>query len=342
MSANPLSSNPTAENPSPLPATAHAPIVPRNLVQALVWFLAFLLWSYIGTWLGRHLLKGPDHAIGPLTAGLVRYLVLAAAVLMMVAQFRPAIPHVLALRTLDWKNALLLALLALPLTRFADVVQEWTEMHLPLYDLTFIARVQSTLGSDETHNPWRDGVLVACFLAPIVEEVFFRGFLGRGLIARYGFFFGTLCATALFAVVHIGAPGLGYALVAGIAYEFVYLTNKSLLAPILLHALGNVLGFSWRILPAYSWLTAAALTAVIALGYLAYSMRTRWFWPDGRELSLGYPTAEMPPTSAGAVPRTGSAPLSALLIGAAVYAGFIAVVIVECQSFLLQNSYRLD
>jgi membrane protease YdiL (CAAX protease family) len=90
-------------------------------------------------------------------------------------------------------------------------------------------------------------VLMVTVIAPIVEEIVFRGMLMRRWIAKRGFWTGLLGSAALFAVLHppdwIGS--FAFSVVAGI----LYLWSRSLLLPIFVHVLNN-----------------AAVTLVIALG----------------------------------------------------------------------------
>jgi membrane protease YdiL (CAAX protease family) len=78
-------------------------------------------------------------------------------------------------------------------------------------------------------------------IAPIAEEVFFRGyalggFAKRGLANR-----GLLITSALFAAVHLDALAFGPLLVAGLILGGLRLKTGSLVAPIAAHAMNNFL-----------------------------------------------------------------------------------------------------
>jgi membrane protease YdiL (CAAX protease family) len=94
---------------------------------------------------------------------------------------------------------------------------------------------------------------VVVLMAPLAEEIFFRGFLFRGLRRRFRFWPAALISGAAFGLVHI-APvtarqAAGTALIApalfvvGMGLAFVYERRKSLLAPMTAHAVFNVVGF---------------------------------------------------------------------------------------------------
>jgi membrane protease YdiL (CAAX protease family) len=89
--------------------------------------------------------------------------------------------------------------------------------------------------------------------APIAEELFFRGFLYRGLRRRFSVWLAAAISSAAFALVHVNpesateaaatallAPGL---FVVGVGLALVYERRQSLLAPISGHAVFNLVGF---------------------------------------------------------------------------------------------------
>ena len=98
-----------------------------------------------------------------------------------------------------------------------------------------------------TRFDWLLGVFAAVVMAPIVEEIFFRGFLYRHLRessrasgTRPSFWISTLISSVLFASIHpqgiLGLPALG-----GLATLFCILreTRNSLIAPMTAHAMVN-------------------------------------------------------------------------------------------------------
>ncbi len=88
---------------------------------------------------------------------------------------------------------------------------------------------------------------ITCLIAPIAEEVFFRGFLFPVLRARVGIAWGVLVTAALFSVVHaIGSPpeALVVLFVLGAGLCLLYLRTGSLLPCIGLHALNNAISFA--------------------------------------------------------------------------------------------------
>lgn len=79
-------------------------------------------------------------------------------------------------------------------------------------------------------------------IAPFVEELFFRGFLYNLIKKQYGITIGIIVSTAIFAFVHYN---IYYRfipmLLACIAMPYLYEKSKSLIPPIILHAIHNLL-----------------------------------------------------------------------------------------------------
>lgn len=83
-------------------------------------------------------------------------------------------------------------------------------------------------------------VLLAVAVGPgLVEEFWCRGFVGRGLVSRYGFVWGVLLTSVLFALMHGNPNGLPAYILMGAYLHFVYFATRSIWAPVLLHALNN-------------------------------------------------------------------------------------------------------
>jgi len=92
-------------------------------------------------------------------------------------------------------------------------------------------------------------VLLACFIAPISEEFFFRGILFRTVRDRHGFLVAALCSAIPFGVVHyVPAPAIDALVLqvtmvfTGIGLAWIYERRGTIVASMAAHALFNVLG----------------------------------------------------------------------------------------------------
>jgi membrane protease YdiL (CAAX protease family) len=185
---------------------------------------------------------------------------------------------------------------------------------------------------------WIVILLGGCLLPAAGEELFFRGFLSRGLVARNGFVLGTIFTAVLFGVMHMDPPQAVSVAVLAIALQITYVSSKSILAPILYHALNNGAAFCLMqfgnnetlnrltsaddVTPLPPMLFVGALLALAATAWLFWECRLRWVLADGTTWSPGYVTAEIPPAQLLAVPKLSRPRTAAVLAAILAYALF--------------------
>jgi membrane protease YdiL (CAAX protease family) len=160
---------------------------------------------------------------------------------------------------------------------------------------------------------WTFAVLVIGLGPGIGEELWCRGFLGRGLVGNYGVVVGVLTTSFFFGLIHIDPCQGAMAMLMGIWLHYVYLTTKSLLLPMLLHTLNNSLAvLDTRIpqlavietspsdIPIAVYLAAALLLASTA--YALYQSRARLVPGSTDQLLVWRPAfegVEHPPSDSG-------------------------------------------
>lgn len=152
-------------------------------------------------------------------------------------------------------------------------------------------------------------ILVLAVGPAINEELIFRGLLGRGLTARWGWLPGMLICSVMFGIVHLHPAHVLAIIPLGMAMHFIYITTRSLWAPVLLHFLNN----TWAAVasklaaegtitqdqidrPASLLILLLAVLAAWSLGMVLWKSRIRYVLPDGRDWSPGYPTVAGPET----------------------------------------------
>jgi hypothetical protein len=84
--------------------------------------------------------------------------------------------------------------------------------------------------------------LVGAVLAPLVEEIFFRGFLFQGLRTRYGWVSGMLISSAIFAVAHLDPASLIPTFILGSLLAYLYHRSNSVWPGVILHMAVNTFG----------------------------------------------------------------------------------------------------
>ena len=100
----------------------------------------------------------------------------------------------------------------------------------------------------------------ACVLAPLGEELMFRGILARSFATRLPAIAAIAISSALFSAYHMALPQLGPTFTLGLALAFVALRADSILPTILLHAINNavVIVLARPDLPDFAWLIEAS------------------------------------------------------------------------------------
>ena len=91
--------------------------------------------------------------------------------------------------------------------------------------------------------------LIGGLVAPIAEEVFFRGIL-YGFLRRWGVLLALILTTVIFVLAHPVFPGIPVTqMVGGIIFALAYEIEGSLMVPITIHVLGNMAIFILSLIP---------------------------------------------------------------------------------------------
>lgn len=86
-------------------------------------------------------------------------------------------------------------------------------------------------------------IVTVVVMAPLFEEVIFRGVLLESTRARYGVMAAWLVSSAIFGIVHVHPTVAVNAFVMGLVLAFIYLRTDSLWATIILHAVNNGIAY---------------------------------------------------------------------------------------------------
>lgn len=85
-------------------------------------------------------------------------------------------------------------------------------------------------------------VVVACVIAPLAEEIFFRGFMYAGLRDGWGFVAGVAVSALVFSIFHMSLSTLLPIAVMGVVFALLYERSNSLWPCVALHAAVNLIG----------------------------------------------------------------------------------------------------
>lgn len=144
----------------------------------------------------------------------------------------------------------------------------------------------------EAHSfaTWFTRSIIAVIVAPVMEEVLFRGLLLQRWALRWGTMTGVILSSALFAMAHVEVLG-HFAF--GVAMAALYLRTRSLWVPISAHALNNfivsVLTLPGKLSPGKPGKEMSVATlqsnwwvgiVVLAVGLALLEAYRRHFWKD--------------------------------------------------------------
>ena len=108
---------------------------------------------------------------------------------------------------------------------------------LALLPEAYLEMVKQSVGS----GGW--SMLTVIVMAPILEEVLFRGIIQGAIVRQYGSMSGLLIASAIFGVIHLIPQQAINAFFAGMVLGYVYLTTGSLIPGIVIHAINNAVAY---------------------------------------------------------------------------------------------------
>lgn len=139
-------------------------------------------------------------------------------------------------------------------------------------------------------------------LAPVLEEVFFRGILVNRWGTRWGVPTALVASSIAFGILHANPIGIG---VAGLVAALLYLRTRTLIVPVVFHAVNNLVPTLAELVdPSGPLDVAAEIQAVrddvfigvalvaVSLPILAWYVRRHW---PARDAALPYMDAEQGP-----------------------------------------------
>ena len=87
-------------------------------------------------------------------------------------------------------------------------------------------------------------LLAGAVVAPVIEEIYFRGYVFRAYLQKKGLFPAFLFSSALFAAVHMNLPAFVPIFAMGLLLSYAYRRTGSLLPCIVAHATNNAVAFT--------------------------------------------------------------------------------------------------
>jgi membrane protease YdiL (CAAX protease family) len=231
----------------------------------------------------------------------------------------------LAVRLPPWQHGVL-ALVSLPAVMIlVNLVHHLFQPILPTFQYDKL--VEKLLNALSV----REAVFAVALAPGIGEEIFCRGVLGRGLLARHGTVSGVFLTSIFFGILHFDPPYVVATALLGVVLHVAYLTSRSLLLPIAMHFANNFVSvLEVKDLVPLKGMEKATksywpILAVVALAFVA---ATSWAMICGRVRLRPSPDAWHPGYDGAAWPPPGrEGDLERLPVGASAW---FAVVATSC------------
>ncbi|PIR54740.1 hypothetical protein COU74_03235 [Candidatus Peregrinibacteria bacterium CG10_big_fil_rev_8_21_14_0_10_36_19] len=103
------------------------------------------------------------------------------------------------------------------------------------------------LGNSTTLSLIALGFIIA-IIAPVFEEIFFRGFVLQTLVDRIGVRWGNVVTAGVFAIFHMQPQAFFPLFIIGLIINNIAIKNKSIIPSIAFHCFNNTLAFSLQVL----------------------------------------------------------------------------------------------
>ena len=192
------------------------------------------------------------------------FLLLAAVLTFKLVQGRVRPADLGLRRVVDWRRALLTAL--------AVYAIYWVISGLlsALFGPQPDQQIVEDLKTEDSLAILLGFAVLTCVVAPICEEIFFRGFVFTTFARRLGPRWGALIAGGIFGLIHAPNPALGLIAlgVLGVCLCALYWRTQSIIPCMALHALNNSISFGYtKSLDAglYAALVVGSVGLVVAL-----------------------------------------------------------------------------
>lgn len=85
--------------------------------------------------------------------------------------------------------------------------------------------------------------IVAVLIAPVIEEIYYRGFIFPAISKKTGYLLGAIISSSIFGLLHFQLNIIIYTFILGLFLSFMYYKLRSIFPGIILHFLNNFIAF---------------------------------------------------------------------------------------------------
>ncbi len=197
-------------------------------------FLALQFFGSIACAIVLTVIGGPQAVAGSILVAMGPINIAAFAVTMLVGLALGGLRWSEVVRLTSFRGALLLpiVIVVVGIGILASELDNVSRFILPVPD--FFAKLHGDMASGGLGI-----VFLLVVVAPLTEELLFRGLILRGLMQRYGTVPAVLLSTLLFALVHLNPYQFASAITMGVFLAWLFVRTRSLWPCVIAHALFN-------------------------------------------------------------------------------------------------------
>lgn len=205
---------------------------PITLYQSLLIFLGIALWVIIASAAIDYFRWHLKFSAGLLIHSGIIVISIASVSAIIKSRNFSAILNTISFKKTTWRYYLIAIILALVIW----VADFWLQLFFFLDDGK---KDGLSLQTEINHFGLLSIVIASCLLAPIAEEILFRGILLKGLLEKLTPFAAIIISALLFAAIHFSSQDFISLFVAAFGYAFLTIKAQSILPAILAHLINN-------------------------------------------------------------------------------------------------------
>ncbi|MEE9336551.1 MAG: type II CAAX endopeptidase family protein [Methylococcaceae bacterium] len=205
---------------------------PFRLYQAILIFLGIAVWVVAASGAIEHFRWHLKFSSGLLIHSGIIIISLASIAVIIKSKNILTISRTINFKNTAWGYYLIAIVLAV-IIWFADF---WLQLFFFLDDGK---KDGISLQTEINHFGILSIVIASCLLAPIAEEILFRGILLKGLLEKFNPFTAIIISALIFAAIHFSSEDFISLFVAAFGYALLTIKAQSILPAILAHMINN-------------------------------------------------------------------------------------------------------
>lgn len=211
-----------------------------SIIKAILLAAFFIICQLIAAYLVGMLAGITGTVISSIALGIVNSLALLAVMRWVSSKTGITLVDAIGGRRVSLWVTVSVLLVSLGAVVLLNELQMVLQKYIPMPESFKLSRLQFLNAKD-----WFGAMLTLSIVAPITEEILFRGVILSGFLRNYRKTEALMLSAWLFAFIHLNPWQYVTAFLIGLFLGFAYMRTNSVIAPILCHAAFNGCSFIW-------------------------------------------------------------------------------------------------